>query len=120
MGTKCAPPFANLCLGSLEERALEQWTGTHTLLWLRFLDDILMLWTGDSDELQKFMDHLNGLMCIINFTLKQDKNSTTFLDLEVYKGKRFQEQGILDIKPFKKATNPQNFLHFECCHPSPP
>ena len=54
MGTRCAPPFANLFLESLEEKALDQWTGTHPLLWLRFLDDILMLWTGDQEELHLY------------------------------------------------------------------
>ena len=49
MGTRCASPFANLFLGSLEEKALSQWTGTHPLLWLCFLDDILMLWTGNQN-----------------------------------------------------------------------
>ena len=84
---------------------------------MTFLDDILMMWTGETVELQQFLDHLNGMMHTINFTIEQNKNSNTFLYLEVYKGKRFQEHGILDIKPFKKTTNPQNFLHFESCHP---
>ena len=119
MGTRCAPPFANLFLGSLEEKALDQWTGTHPLLWLRFLDDILMLWTGDQEELHSLLAHLNSLMSSIKFTMAQDQNSITFLDLEIYKGRRFQHQGVLDIKPFTKATNPQTFLHFNSCHPRP-
>ena len=60
MGTKCAPPFANLFLASLEERALATWTGLHPLLWLRFLDHVLMLWSGDEDQLQTFLSHLNN------------------------------------------------------------
>ena len=60
MGTKCAPPFANLFLGSLEEKALVSWTGPHPLLWLRFLDDVLMLWNGDNSQLQSFLQHLNN------------------------------------------------------------
>ena len=119
MGTRCAPPFANLFLGSLEEKALSQWTGTHPLLWLRFLDNILMLWTGNQEELERLLTHLNLMMKTIKFTMSQDSNSITFLDLEIYKGRRFAQKGILNIKPYIKPTNPQTFLHFESCHPHP-
>ena len=40
------PPFSNLFLAALEERALDEWQGTAPKAWLRFLDDVLMLWTG--------------------------------------------------------------------------
>ena len=55
MGTKCAPPFANLFLESLEEQALDTWTGSHPLLWLRFIDDVLMLC---DEQLAQFVQHL--------------------------------------------------------------
>ena len=114
MGTKCAPPFANLFLGSLEEKALAEWTGTHPLLWLRFLDDILMLWDDITSALDTFLIFLNSRMSSIKFTMDQDPYCITFLDLEIYKGPRFNSEGVLDIKSFKK---PQTFLHFESCHP---
>ena len=86
MGTKCAPPFANLFLATLEEKALATWHGPHPLLWLRFLDDVLMLWSGDNDQLQTFLSHLNSQMSQIKFTMSSSRESTTFLDLEIYKG----------------------------------
>ena len=82
MGTKCAPPFANLFMGSLEEQALASWTGTHPLLWLRFLDDILMLWIGTNLELNTFLQHLNSRMTSIKFTMEKSQSTITFLDLE--------------------------------------
>ena len=119
MGTRCAPPFANLFLAVLEEKALETWTGTAPSLWLRFLDDVLMLWTGGQRQLQDFLAHLNNQMSQINFTLQSSQDSTTFLDLQVYKGSRFRETGVLDTRLHAKATNPQTFLHFSSCHPAP-
>ena len=100
MGTRCAPPFANLFLGSLEEKALATWTGSHPLLWLRFLDDVLMLWNGDDIELSNFLHHLNEQMTAISFTMDKLKENITFLDLEIYKGHRFNSTGILDIRSF--------------------
>ena len=118
MGTKCAPPFANLFLACLEEKALASWTGPNPLLWLRFLDDILMLWSGNQDQLQRFFTHLNQQMTHINFTMTQSQQFITFLDLEVYKGHRFRRASTLDTKLYIKPTNPQTFLHYTSCHPA--
>ena len=118
MGTRCAPPFANLFLASLEERALAEWGGPAPALWLRFLDDVLMLWTSTSTTLDEFVAHLNSRMTSIKFTYKSSQTSATFLDLQIYKGSRFDLSGVLDTKLFVKATNPQKFLHFSSCHPN--
>ena len=53
------------------------------------------------------------------FTISSSQESTTFLDLEIYKGHRFRRCGILDTKLHIKPTNPQTFLHFSSCHPAP-
>ena len=115
MGTKCAHPFANLFLASLEEQALDTWTGSHPLLWLRFLDDV---WEGTDEQLAQFVQHLNSQMQAIKFTLSSSMQSITFLDLELYKGHRFNRSGILDTRLYKKPTNPQSFLHYNSCHGS--
>ena len=118
MGTKCAPPFANLFLASLEERALESWQGTAPKAWLRFLDDVLMLWTGGREQLAEFLDHLNSQVSSIKFTLQYSMEKATFLDLDIYKGTKFRETGYLDTKLHIKSTNPQSYLHFSSCHPN--
>ena len=56
-------------------------------------------------------------MSSIAFTMKSSQQSTTFLDLQIYKGSRFRREGILDVKLFTKDTNQQSFLHFSSCHP---
>ena len=86
-------------------------------LWLRFLDDILILWTGGDVQLQNFLQHLNSQMTSIKFTMTSSLEATTFLDLEIYKGHRFRRCGVLDTRLHVKATNPQTFLHFTSCHP---
>ena len=118
MGIKCAPPFANLFLAALAERALDEWQGTAPKAWLRFLDDVLMLWTGGVDQLSRFLHHLNSQVSSIRFTLQHSQEVTTFLDLQVYKGSRFRETGRLDTRLHIKGTNPQSYLHFTSCHPS--
>ena len=118
MGTKCAPPFANLFMAALEEKALATWEGTPPVSWLRFLDDVLMLWSDSQEKLDDFLEHLNNQMTHITFTMTHSLQSTTFLDLEIYKGTRFRRENILDTKLFIKPTNPQTFLHYTSCHPA--
>ena len=112
MGTKCAPHLANLFMASLEDKALKTWTGTEPIKWLRFLDDILMLWKGSREELDVFHQHLNNQMASIHFTMEASQDSAVFLDLKIQKG-------ILDFSLDVKDTNPQCFLHFSSCHPFP-
>ena len=116
MGTKCAPHLANLFMASLEEKALQTWQGTQPLRWLRFIDDIFMIWTGTMEELNTLHHHLNSQMSSIHFTMEVSNDSITFLDLNISKGSRFWNQGILDTCLHIKKTNPQCFLHFSSCH----
>ena len=63
MGTKMAPSFANLFLGYFEVNALENAPfQPHT--WLRYIDDIFMIWTEGLDNLKIFIDYLNNIHSI--------------------------------------------------------
>ena len=117
MGAKCAPHLANLFMASLEQKALDSWSGTQPVKWLRFLDDVLMLWQGSRGELDDFHNHLNRQMSSITFTMEASAESAIFLDLNISKGSRFREKGILDVALHVKETNPQCFLHYSSCHP---
>ena len=117
MGTKCAPHLANLFMASFEEQALALWRGTQPTIWLRYIDDIFMIWTGSTEELREFHLHLNSQMSTIKFTITNSPTSVSFLDLKIFKGNRFERKGILDTGLHIKETNPQNFLHFSSCHP---
>ena len=58
MGTKMAPSFANLFLGLFEKNALRNAPfQPHT--WLRYIDDIFMIWTESPENLKIFIDYLN-------------------------------------------------------------
>ena len=60
MGTKMAPSFANLFLAKFEHDALSNEPYLpHT--WLRFLDDIFVIWSEGSDKLEVFVDYLSNL-----------------------------------------------------------
>lgn len=55
MGTKMAPAYANLFMGSLEPTLMSLGHG-NIQLWKIFIDDIFLIWTGTHEQLDMFMD----------------------------------------------------------------
>ena len=70
MGSSMAPTYASLFMGKLERDFLEQCT-LKPSVWLRFLDDIFMIWDHSLAELEEFMTHLNSFHQTIKFTRYQ-------------------------------------------------
>ena len=116
MGTKMAPAYANIFMGELESRVLS--TATHNpKLWKRYIDDIFLIWIDTRESLQQFIDELNDQHPRIRFTSEISLSEINFLDLCLYKGKRFESKGILDIKTYIKPTNTQQYVHASSSHP---
>ena len=59
------------------------------------------------------MEQVNSHHPTIKFTAEVSDTDTTFLDTSVYKGERFANESILDIKMHFKHTN----THFSSSHP---
>ena len=58
MGTSMAPSYANLFMDRFERSFLAQ-EPILPLVWKRYIDDILCIWTGTRSELDSFLDRLN-------------------------------------------------------------
>ena len=80
MGTRVAPNFANVYMGRLEERIVYQteWVN-HIILWVRFIDDIFLIWKSDQDSLINFINYLNSVASSIKFTHEISAHSVNFL-----------------------------------------
>ncbi len=116
MGTPVTPSFANIFMTDLETTFMANETTTPTH-WFRYIDDIFLTWTQDRTTLDSFMNRLNNHHCDIKFTWTTSDTETTFLDVDLYKGKRFQEDGTLDTKTHYKTTNTFQYLHSTSYHP---
>lgn len=117
MGTRMAPPFANLFMASLEEKALTTWmVCSPPTIWARYLDDVFLVWEDTETNLQLFLDHLNSMISTITLTVESSYQQVDFMDLTIYKGPRFAEKGILDVRPFSKKMAAFAYLHFRSCH----
>ena len=64
MGTVCAPTVANIFMGVFEKDLLERAPGRQHIyknFWKRYIDDILLIWTGTEEELKKFLAFIDTL-----------------------------------------------------------
>ena len=114
MGTKFAPSFANIFMAHIED-LIQQNAPDNLLpyLWLRFLDDIFLIWLHDDDSLQKFLDYINTIHPTIKFTYTISETSADFLDTTIYK----LSNGQLASTLYRKPTDTIQLLHYQSNHP---
>ena len=112
MGTRMAPSFASLFMGKLEMDFLDSCEKTH-LIWLRFLDDIFMVWNHSEQELHEFISKINKFHDTIKFTFNYSNKEATFLDVNI----KMKENVELDTSVHEKATNCHRYIEFSSCHP---
>ncbi len=111
MGTKAAPSTANLVMGHLKITNVYKYP-KQPLLWLRFIDDIFMIWTHGPNELKKFIDHLNQAHPTLKFTFESSPTQVSFLDTWVK-----MEDNFLYTDLFVKPTDTHMYLLYSSCHP---
>ena len=110
IGTKFAPPYANLFMAGLEKCIFEN-SGYHPYLWLSFLDDTFCIWTDGLEKLQEFFEFLNAFHPTIKFTMGYSYETINFLDVQVSK-----KNSTLESDRYCKDTNRHQHLHAKSCH----
>ena len=116
MGTKMAVAFANIFMAEIETKMISQ-SKTKPREWKRYIDDIFSLWDSDKQEITLFIEQANNFHDTIKFTAEISENETTFLDTVIFKGERFKNESILDIRTHYKPTETFQFTHFTSSHP---
>ncbi|XP_075442459.1 uncharacterized protein LOC142487291 [Ascaphus truei] len=117
MGATCAPSYANLFLGWWEREIVFSEDNVeftqHVLLWLRYIDDVLILWQGTAAGFKGFVDALNHNNMNIKLTFSCSKTQVEFLDLFINLG----PDGTLYTDIFRKKTATNAILHASSFHP---
>ena len=85
METKCAPSYANTFMGIFEEKFIYPLINNMIRLYLRFINDIFIIWTGTLDQLLEFKQQVNEVHPSIKFDFKFSNKEVNFLDTAVYK-----------------------------------
>jgi len=110
------PKWPLLFMADIDTEILSQ-SMVKPIVWKRYIDDISPLWHVSKSDIEQFIKRGNSRLATIKFTAEISNTETTFLDTIVHKGKRFQEQSILDIKTHFKPTETFQYAHFSSSHP---
>ena len=111
MGTLVAPSPANNFMGHFEETHVHT-HHTQPYLWLRFIDDIFMIWTNSLDSYHEFISHLNSCHQSIKFTAEMLTQKVNFLDTTVY----LTHSGSLSTTLYSNPTDSHNYLLHSSSH----
>ncbi len=67
-------------MANLEEELLSNYP-IKSILWLRYIHDMLVSWDGDKESLKQFVRYLNSAHPTIKFTYECSSTTVDFLDL---------------------------------------
>ena len=122
MGTPMAVNFANLFMSKFETEMLHKYEtnyGKRPLSWIRYIDDIFFIWTGDIKSLNDFLSYCNSFArennfkSKITFTSEFSTENVVFLDTKVK-----LHNGQLITELYCKPTATHTYLHRHSDHPS--
>ena len=113
IGSKLAPGYTNLFLSIFEHNMLNQYS-IKPSIWLRYVDDIFMIWNDSEDKLKDFLAYINTVNPAIQFTHAHSYESVNFLDVLV----TLTNDGTISTDLYTKPTDTHQCLHMSSCHPN--
>ena len=115
MGSTFAPSVAGLYVHHLETCKILSDVNpylTQIKLWKRYIDDVLMIWSGTEEDARKFLAWLNNQDAYLKFTSCLDKSNLVFLDLNLS-----VSQGMIKTDTHFKPTARNSLLNYKSFHP---
>ena len=115
MGSKTSPSASDIVIYHYEMNWITKFM-EHIHTYKRYRDDIFILWKGPRSILNEFIQAGNSMSDRIKFDFQISNESINFLDLCIYKGTRFKNKQILDVRTFSKPTNKFQYLDRRSAH----
>ena len=81
--------------------------------WLRYIDDIFMIWTEGPDKLKIFIDYLNNIHSTVKFTSSHSSTNVPFLDVSV----SLTNDGSISTDLYTRPTDEHQHLLHSSCYP---
>lgn len=110
MGSPLSPLLADIYMDDFESKFIMNNNNfsNNIIYYYRYVDDILVLWNNDQDNLNSFVDYLNSCHTKIKFTLEKqnNNNSINFLDITIT---NLNNKHTFDI--FRKTSHTGVVLH---------
>ncbi|KAJ8030076.1 hypothetical protein HOLleu_29652 [Holothuria leucospilota] len=108
-----APSYANIFKGIFEQDLLAD-CDTKPDVWLRFIDDIFVVWTAGPKKFEEFMSFLNSRHPTLKFTFDNSLERVNFLDVTVSR----DSMGLISTDLYSKPTDTHQYLSSLSCHPN--
>ena len=106
-----APSLACLFMDKLEQDFLNKETEKPSL-WLRYIDDIFMIWEHGRESLNQWLERINNHHPTIKFTHDFSEKEAIFLDTRVK-----VKNNTLTTNLYTKPTDTSSYLPYASCHP---
>ena len=106
----CVCVYIYIYMSDFEEKFIYSYH-RQPLLFKRYIDDCIFLWTHGDEELEKFKTHLNTCHPTIKFTFEISESSVNFLDTTIH-----NRGGTLETDVYFKPTDSHDYLQFSSSH----
>ncbi|KAK3086137.1 hypothetical protein FSP39_014058 [Pinctada imbricata] len=117
MGSRCSPSVCDIRMYEITTEIINKFPHKSRILYHgRYRDDGFIIYSGDENEIHELFAIANSAHPLLKFTYDMSHNQMDFLDTAVYKGARFLEKNVLDIKTFIKPTNTYQYLDRNSAH----
>ena len=117
MGSPLACILANIFMECVESEFLSLFP-LQPALWLRYVDDIFLVWPHGKESFQIFLDGLNQLFPSIRFSTEWESldentgiSTLPFLDIQIHR----TTQGVT-FSVYRKPTHSQLYIHYFSNH----
>ena len=111
MCKKMATTYANIFMSNLERCLLDNCTDK-PFLYLRYIDDIFIMWQQGEDKLEHFHAYVNSIHPNINLTSTSSSTNIPYLDVSAsFDGTK------IHTSLYTKSTDRHGYLHYKSFHP---
>ena len=118
MGGLLSPTSTDLHLSGILNKILDKFQHRENInLHCQYRDDGFMTFSGNVQQIEHLFKIANNIDPLLKFTYEYSYDIVTYLDTEIYKGERFKQTGILDIKSHIKKTETYQYLSTDSSHP---